>query len=133
MKRPTLICAMPLRESPVSGTSELKPFFTHGIRREDLGVAGIQFSIYLLFADGQGEWPVEVNLITVDGKKSGRPLTAVVNLEDPLKVEAVSIETGIRISRFGYNFITVDLDGETVARVPFHIFELESEGGSHDQ
>ncbi len=106
----------------------LHPLLSHGVRQDELGAASVSFTIYLLFADGQGEWPVEVNLITVDGKRAGRPLEAVVYLEDPLSLGVVAIDTGIRITRLGYNFITVDLDGETIARVPFRIYDLESQG-----
>ena len=129
-KKPVLICAMTLREPPATPEGPLWPMQAYGVRREELGIAGVTFTIYLLFTDGQGEWPVEVNLLTIDGKPSGRPLPATVFLEDALSIAAVAIDTGIRISRFGYNWITVDLGGETVARVPFHIFELESEGES---
>jgi hypothetical protein len=123
MKKPTLICAMTLRETPRSPDEALQPFFAHGIRGEELGDAVVRFTIYLLFTDGQGEWPVEVNLLNVEGVRTGRPLPAIVVLDNPFSVGSICIETGIRITRFGYSFITVDLEGETIARVPFRIYE----------
>lgn len=129
-KKPTLICALTLRQHPETPESPLQPFFSHGVHRDELGVSAISFTIYLLFADGQGEWPIEVNLVNVEGVRTGRPLPLTVNLESALSIEPVMIDTGIRITRFGYSWITVDLDGETVARVPFHIYELEPEGGN---
>lgn len=124
--KPTLICAMALRERPATPDAPLRPFFAHGVGRGELGAAGVSFTIYLLFTDGQGEWPLEINLVTVDGRRSGRPLPASVFLETPLSVGVVAVDTGIRITRFGYNFITVDLDGETIARVPLHIYETDA-------
>jgi len=127
MKKPTLICAMTLRETPRSPEEPLRPFFAHGVRGDELGEAVVRFAIYLLFTDGQGEWPVEVNLVNVEGVRTGRPLPAVVNLDNPFSVGSICIETGIRITRFGYSFITVDLEGETIARVPFRIYQTDSE------
>lgn len=130
MKKPRLICLMPLRRRPRSLDDVLEPVLRHGVRREDLGRAALPLSIYLLFTDGQGTWPVEVNLLTLDGARSGRPLPATVTLETPLSLAPVWIDTGIRITRFGYNFITVDLDGEEIARLPFHIYELDGEAAA---
>ena len=119
---------MPLREHPSSVDAPLHPLFSYGVRGDELGSAVVSFTIYLLFTDGQGEWPIEVNLLNVEGVRTGRPLPASVALDNPFRIDAVCIDTGIRITRFGYSYITVDLDGETIARVPFHIFELESQG-----
>lgn len=126
MKKPQLICAVPLREHPDSLDAPLQPFFSHGVREDELNEAVIRFTIYLLFTDGQGEWPIEVNLLNVEGVRTGRPLPMSVNLDNPFSVEAVTIDTGILISRFGYSFITVDLDGETIARVPFRIYQTDA-------
>ena len=114
---------MPLKEHPASLDDPLQPLFSHGIGREELGNAAVGFTIYLLFTDGQGDWPVEVNLLNVEGVRTGRPLPASVTLDNPFSIEAVCIDTGIRITRFGYSYITVDFDGETIARVPFRIYE----------
>jgi hypothetical protein len=127
MKKPRLIAAMPLRERPESLEAPLRPFFAHGIRGDELGDAVIRFSIFMLFTDGQGDWPIEVNLLNVEGVRTGRPLPASVSLDNPFNVEPVFIDTGILITRFGYSFITVDLDGETIARVPFRIYQTDSE------
>lgn len=121
---------MTLRERPEGIETPLRPLFSHGVHRQDLGAVAIGFTIYLLFADGQGDWPIEVNLVNVEGVRTGRPLPVAVSLENALSIEPVMIDTGIRITRFGYSWITVDLDGETVARVPFHIYELDPEGGN---
>ena len=121
---------MTLRERPVTPDGPLRPLFAHGVRRDDLGATGVTFTVYLLFADGQGDWPVEVNLLGVDGARTGQPLAASFSLDNPLAFGTVTIDTGIRITRFGYSWITVDLDGETIARVPFHVFELDFDGGS---
>jgi hypothetical protein len=126
MKKPHLIAAMPLRERPESLDGPLQPFFGHGVRGDELGEAVIRFSIFLLFTDGQGEWPIEVNLLNVEGVRTGRPLPVSVHLDNPFSIEPVFIDTGILITRFGYSFITVDLDGETIARVPFRIFQTDA-------
>lgn len=126
MKKPRLICALPLREHPGSPEAPLQPFFSHGVRADELNEAVIHFTIYMLFTDGQGEWPLEVNLLDIEGVCTGRPLPVSVNLDSPFSVEPVSIDTGILISRFGYSFITVDLDGETIARVPFRIYQTDA-------
>lgn len=127
MRKPTLICAMTLRQHPETLEEPIQPFFSHGVREDEIGSAVIRFCIYLLFTDGQGEWPIEVNLVNVEGVRTGRPLPEVVNLDSPFNVAPVYIDTGILISRFGYSFITVDLDGETIARVPFRIYQTDAE------
>ena len=127
MKKPTLICSMPLRERPLLADDPLQPFFVYGIRGDELGSAVVQFAVYMLFTDGQGEWPVELNLLDVEGRHTGWPLPASVYLDNPFSVESICIETGIRITRFGYSFITVDLDGDTIARIPFRIYQTDSE------
>ena len=128
MKKPLLISALTLRQRPEAPDDILQPFFSYGVYRDQLDLASVSFTIYLLFTDGQGEWPIEVNLLNVEGQRTGRPLPATVFLEDALSLGMICIDTGIRISRFGYSFITVDLAGETIARIPFRIYELDSGG-----
>jgi hypothetical protein len=125
MKKPRLIAAMPLRERPESSESPMRPFFGHGVRGDELGSAVIRFSIFMLFTDGQGDWPIEVNLLNVEGVRTGRPLPALVSLDNPFVVEPVIIDTGILITRLGYSFITIDLAGETIARVPFRVYQTD--------
>ena len=64
--------------------------------------------------------------IPVTTSPSASNCSEVIRLDNPFNIAPVYIDTGILISRFGYSFITVDIEGETIARVPFRIFQTDA-------
>jgi hypothetical protein len=103
-----------------------EPAFVFPVREEDLGKTSIDLTILNLFVDGQGKWKVGFTFAEIDGTPTKERIEREIDLPDALSRFILKIPTSLNVTRYGFNFVIIDIEGEVALRYPVEVIRPHS-------